>query len=402
LAIVLFILIAAYSIIGTVLPQGLAREFYIENYSMGNMIVAFQFDSVYSSIIFVVLMGLFMINLIGCTLKILPGQLNKMKDSYFPQPKLDGENLYSKDMNWDSFKNILEKKRFKVISTEEGYKASKHRIGNLGSSVTHLGIIIIVLGSFLGGIFTEEGFFNMFPGDVKSFPDYGFVLKLDDFYLDFKENGSVDQYNSVVSVTLRGKEPYEETLWVNNPLKVNKLSFYQTSYGWASKLVIKDENEELIETKLLRNGESYFYQGEHLSIYLYGFFPNMTLTGAGEPVTMSEQKNNPHYAVMLYEFGQHVGNFILEPGQPIDYGNSNIYFEDSTLYTGLTYRKDFGYIFVLIGSLLLTLGLVLSFYFYPKFIDIKGDSIVSITRQNTWGFNYQIKRLVENSSQREE
>lgn len=369
---------------------------------MGNLIVSFQFDDVYSSIVFLILMGLFMINLIGCTLKILPGQLRKMKDSYYPQPKVDGENLHVKNMNGENFKNILERKRFKVTLTENGFKASKHRIGNIGSSITHLGIIIIVLGSFLSGIFAEEGFFNMVPGDVKSFPDYGFSLKLDDFYLDFKENGSVDQYNSVVTVTELGQDPYQKTLWVNNPLKVKSLNFYQTTYGWGSRLMIEDDEGKLIETKLLRNGESHFYQNEHLSIYLYGFFPNMTITQMGEPITMTEEKINPHYAVMLYEFGQHIGNYILEPGQPIDYGESIMYFEDSILYTGLTYRKDFGYFFVLAGSILMTLGIILSFYFYPKFIVMEDNSVKTVTRQNIWGFNYQVKRLVEDSIAKEE
>ncbi|MGM0396169.1 MAG: cytochrome c biogenesis protein ResB [Bacillota bacterium] len=402
LAIVLFILIAAYSIIGTVLPQGLQREFYIEGYpSLGNLITTLQFDQVYSSWVFRILLSLFIINLAGCTIRILPGQLRRMNKDYFPKPKVDGENLYAENMDLQKFRGILEKKKYKILQEENGFMATRHKIGNIGSSVTHLGIIVIMLGSFVGNIFAQEGFFNMLPGDIKSFPEYGFSIRLDDFRLGFRENGTVEQYYSDVTVLRPDGEDESDTLWVNNPLNVDKVDFYQTTYGWASNLEITGTEGES-QTALLRNGESYFYQPGHLTVYLYGYFPNMTITAQGEPITMTEQELNPYYAVILYEFGNHVASEILEPGQKFQYKDYELYFQDSTLYTGITFRKDFGYIFVVIGSFLLTMGLLFSFYLYPKHILVERESIRTITRQNTWGFDYQVKQMVEKSADKEE
>ncbi|WP_422484876.1 cytochrome c biogenesis protein ResB [Gudongella sp. DL1XJH-153] len=403
LAIALFVLIAAYSIIGTVLPQGLQREFYIENYpSIGSAITTLQFDQVYSSWIFRILLFLFIVNLSGCTLKILPGQLKKIKGGYFPEPKSDAENLHMDNVDLEKFRGILKKKRYSIIQDENGFKATRHRIGNLGSSVTHLGIIIIILGSFIGNIYAQEGFFNMLPGDIKSFPEYGFSLKLDDFRLEYRENGSVDQYYSDLTILKPGVDNTSDTIWVNNPLKVDKVNFYQTSYGWASNLEISDITGENMQAGLLRNGESFFYQPGHLTVYLYGYFPNMTITSQGEPITMTEQELNPHYAVILYEFGNHVASEVLGPGQEFQYKEYKLAFMESELYTGITYRKDFGYNFVMIGSLLMTLGLILSFYYYPKHILVEEGSIKTITRQNTWGFNFQVRQMIEKSAEKEE
>lgn len=399
----LFILIAVYSIIGTVLPQGLATEFYIENYpKIGNLIGTLQFDQVYSSWIFRILLAFFMINLIGCTLKILPSQLKKMQKSYFMKPKVDAENLYTEGTDIGEFKAVLKKQKFYIEETEDGFRASKHKLGSIGSSVTHLGIIVIVLGSFLGNIFAEEGFFNMLPGDIKGFAEYGFSVQLDEFRLGFRDNKTVDQYYSDISILRPNQEPKKETLWVNNPLKIDDLSFYQTSYGWGSDLSIKDSQGEELERKLLRNGESFFFEPEHLTVFLYGFYPDFILTNSGEPITMSEKKDNPHYAVILYHLNEKVGSYVVESGEAIKFNDVNIYFEDSTLYTGITYRKDFGYFFVVLGSFLLVLGLIFSFYFYSKHIIVEGKSIKTATRQNSWGFDYGIKKLIDKSTKRGE
>ncbi len=402
LAIALFILIAAYSIIGTVLPQGLQREFYIESYnSFGSIIMAMQFDKVYSSWIFRVLLGVFIVNLVGCTLKILPSQLKRLKEEYFPVPKADGDTYILEPGEEGTFKEHLKKQRYRITETDSGFRASKSRIGSIGSSVTHLGIIIIILGSFLGNMFAEEGFFNLVPGDIKPFPEYGFSLKLDDFYLGFRENNTVEQYYSEVSVISPGKQDIKEKIWVNKPLKIQSLNFYQTSYGWASRLSIKDSTGEILDSRLLRNGESHFYQPSHMTIYLYGYYPDFNITSQGEPLTMSEKENNPHYAVVLYQFSNHIGSYVLEPGQTIDMEDYTISFDDSVLYTGLTYRKDFGYFFVLAGSFAMLLGLILSFYLYPRFILVEDGKISPITRQNSWGFNYQVRRMIKQITGRE-
>ena len=123
LAITLFIFIAAYSIIGTVLPQGLQREFYIESYpSLGSVITTLQFDQVYSSWICRILLFLFIVNLSGCTLKILPGQLKRINKDHFPKPKADGDNLHAENMDLQKFRGILEKKRYAIVEDEKGFK----------------------------------------------------------------------------------------------------------------------------------------------------------------------------------------------------------------------------------------------------------------------------------------
>lgn len=378
------------------MPQGLPNKYYIENYSsIHSIITAFQLNKVYSSIIFRVLISFFIVNLVGCTLKILPGQIVRMDKNYYPKVINDSDNLLGEGLDLDDFKDTLYNNRFKILDKDNGFVAYKHKIGNLGSTITHLGIVIIIIGGFFGNLLDKEGFVNLLPGDSKVFEDNGFSIVLDDFYLDFRDDGSTEQYYSHITILEDNKEIKKDKMWVNKPIKYKRLNLYQSSYGWASKLNIHDNENNLLYEHLLRNMESYFYQPLHLTVYLYGYYPDLYIGDEGEPFSMTEKENNPYYAVMLYHYNQNVGSYVLEPNEAIEYEGLKISFSNSTLYTGITYTTDYGYVFILIGSLFLLIGLVVSFYFYPKFVIVEEGSIKIAVRQNRWGFTHMIKNYIK-------
>ncbi len=60
--VILFLIIATYSIIGTIVPQGLASEHYLNLYpTFGRIMVILQFDNIYNSIIFRTIVAIFII-----------------------------------------------------------------------------------------------------------------------------------------------------------------------------------------------------------------------------------------------------------------------------------------------------------------------------------------------------
>lgn len=397
--IILFLIIAVYSIIGTVIPQGMDLEFYLHQYkTFGSLMVFLQFDHVYSSIIYIGIVFVFIINLVGCTLKILPVQLKRMKSTYVPVSGKKSTNLYESGMNIENVKDVLKKKQFKIIDGSDGTYAVKHRIGYIGSSITHLGIVVIILGAVIGNMFVQEGFINLVPGETVEFDEHNFSLKLNDFYIDFREDGSIGQYYSELTVHEDGQAPEEEKIWVNNPLNINGMYFYQSNYGWASNMQIKDKDGTVLQESTLKDNPHTFYEPENLTIFLYGYFPDFSMDRSGNPITLSQEVKNPAYAVVLYNEESFVDSFIVPAGDPIVYHDITIEFVDSVLYTGLQYRQDFGYYYVLIGSIILTLGILLSFYFYPKYILISSDSVIPVTRQNIWGFTIKIKRMLNEQS----
>jgi cytochrome c biogenesis protein len=392
-AIILFLLIAVYSIIGTVIPQGMDMGFYLKQYkTLGSLMVFLQFDHVYGSNIFIAIVFIFIINLAGCTLKILPVQIKKMKNTYVPAKGKNNENLYENGMNIENIKDAFKKKKFKIVDTSDGTYAVKHRMGHLGSSITHLGIVIIILGAVIGNMFVNEGFVSLVPGETAEFDS--FSLKLNDFYMDFRKDGTIEQYFSELTIYEGGQKLKEDKIWVNNPLNHNGMYFYQSNYGWASKLKIKDKDGDPLYESTLKDNPHAFYEPANLTIFLYGFFPDFSMDQSGNPITLSQEMKNPAYAVVLYNEEGYVDSYILSPGEPAEYKDIIIEFDDSVLYTGLTYRQDFGYYYALAGSIILILGILLSFYFYPKYVLISPDSVLPVTRQNIWGFTVKIKKML--------
>ena len=403
--IILFVLIAVYITFGTLIPQDLPPSFYPENFFLGNLIVVMGFHNTYSSWIFRVIMVLFLINLSGCTLKQLPSQRRRFKQDYFPSPKPDMENLWPLQSDIRQIITALSKK-FQIITVSQEpdhYCAVRHRIGIFGSSVTHLGILIIVLGSFVGNHFAQEGFFNLLPGETATFHQEGFAVRLDDFFMTFREDGTTEQYYSDLTIIENGHPLTNSRIWVNRPLRHQGMMLYQSSFGWASRLQIHEiATNELVHNELLRNEQTTFFQPAHLSIHLFGYFPDFQMRQDGMPITMTQEERNPHYAVILYHFGEFVDSFIMNPAQTFTYQGYEISFSESILYTGIIYRKDYGYYYFLLGSLLLLAGLLLSFYFYPKYIWIKNNELYAISRQNSWGFTLWVRRYLNDKIGKED
>lgn len=67
--IILLVIIALLSIIGTVIPQGNVEDFYLHSYSptMAKLILACDFDKVYSAWWYILLSVLLLINLFLCS-----------------------------------------------------------------------------------------------------------------------------------------------------------------------------------------------------------------------------------------------------------------------------------------------------------------------------------------------
>ncbi len=401
----LLILMAVYVTFGTLLPQNLPDAFYVENYAWNTLVLLLGFNKAYSSWIFRVIMVLFLINLSGCTLKMIPSLQRRFHHNYFPSPTLNAENLWPDHATLATMLPLLKKKGFTVSESpdEPGtYRAVRHRFGVFGPTITHIGIITIILSSFVGNYFAQEGFFNLMPGETASFHEENFSVSLSDFYITHREDGSVEQYYSDLMVLENDIPIKEETIWVNKPLRHNGMMLYQTSFGWASKLQIRETaSGDLVQESYMRDEETIFFQPAHLNIQLFGYYPDFQIGMDGMPLTMTQEKRNPHYAVVLYHFGEFVDSFIMNPDQRFTYLDYEISFPDSVMYTGLIFRKDYGYYAVLLGCLFLLAGLMLAFYFYPKYIYIRDGVLHAISRQNSWGFSMWLKRQMSQFNKKE-
>jgi cytochrome c biogenesis protein len=393
IAIILLILIATYIVIGTLIPQHSGEQWYLEAYpNIGKLIIGLQLDSAYSSPLFIVLVGFFTINLGTCTVLSLKGQYMLSRSSYFPS--FSREEYSIDNIDPVTFTNFCGKNRYSVVKDlpSDTMKAAKFRWGSYGATITHIGILVLFVGGMVGNLLATEDVVSLLPGNEMTFEKEGFVLRLDDFYMTFEEEGAVKQYVSEVTLIDDDGTELQQTIWVNNPLHHKGVKLYQASFGWTGNLKITDSNtNEVLIEGLMRSGRTYFHQPSHLTIHLYQYLPDMAIGHDQQPVSLSNREDNPFFAVVLYEYGEPVGSYIIEPGQPIYHNDLEITFTHAEAYTGLMVRTDPSYPIVLVGFIIILLGMFVSFYCYPRFMRFSNGTITTVGRKNGWVFHHSVK-----------
>ena len=220
LAVAIFFLLAAGSIAGTLIEQGLS--------------------DVYHSWWFSGLLVLLAINLAVCLSKRVPAiwRAYSSADCDFTHNLV----LNFKHHTLIPFQGDMEDARRKVESSLKGRKykfrleknhgsismfAAKGTIGRLGPMISHVSIFLILIGAAISGIVGFRSFLQLHEGVPVSIPQGDFSIVLDKFWIDYYENGKVKDYFSTLTIIDNGKRVLKKTIQVNNPLHYKGIWFYQ-------------------------------------------------------------------------------------------------------------------------------------------------------------------------------
>lgn len=185
LAIVLFLLIALTSIVGTIIEQRAEPQKNIEILSrlfgpdiaptLYSILDTLQFTDMYHSWWFVSLLMLFAANLIICSLDRLPKVLRLVREDIKPLPEEVFSSLPLRREFVISRKPESVKERLKKILKKHGFNlkedngtsqlfSQKGAFSRLGVYITHLSILIILAGALVGIFFGFKGFLNIREG----------------------------------------------------------------------------------------------------------------------------------------------------------------------------------------------------------------------------------------------
>lgn len=370
LAIVLFLILAFFSIFGTIIPQGRLESFYLMKYgkTIGNIILKLQLNDAYHSWWYIITLFLFLINLIICSLKRFPISLRLYKTD---PTNVDPENFPNQiklnlKKEFNSVVNFLLKKlgfkEIKKISNGILFYKDLNRKAFFSVYFVHFSMVLILIGGLIGAIWGYRG--NMiilegqisnrvrpFRGEEPIFLD--FALKLNKFTLELYPNGIPKEYISNVTV-IDGNKRINAIIKVNHPFKYKGISFYQASYNEIPKFIlyIKEKNKTYELTSMVPiNVDNY-------SIFLdkymrhYGFILIY--------ITVFDQNTGKQYSTYLVKG---IPN-ILKLGEK-EY-HINVKKMEVIYLTGLQVKKDPGIILVYSGFILMILGLFWVYFFDPK------------------------------------
>jgi cytochrome c biogenesis protein len=382
LAIVTLIVLAATSILGTIVEQNQPPEKYhqiYEDWAFAVMERINLFD-MYHSKWFLLMLVLFTVNLSCCTIDRFPRMLKVVRN---PRRKLDGnlEKTLSLSDRWKrkgslsewagKYAEALSGSFAKPNVTEDGGEVHLYAetgvASRFGVYVTHLSIIIIFIGAIVGNVAGFKGFVNITEGEaVTQVPvrggaliqDLGFTVRCNAFSLETYPSGQPKAYKSDLSVIDGGREVARKTIVVNDPLQYKGIWFYQSSYGQAGGATAQVTAARKDGTPV---GMLALAPNEPVSIDGYG-------TVRGVNYEQNFQGSGPALQVVVEKPGQQAASFWLVQGRPdLDLQRSDsMVFSfrglNSKMFTGLQVAKDPGVNIVWLGCALMVIGLIMAFF----------------------------------------
>ncbi|MFB0507582.1 MAG: cytochrome c biogenesis protein ResB [Thermodesulfobacteriota bacterium] len=384
LSILLLILLALTSIVGTLIKQNAPPLEYIEQFGTGlyRFLNFLGFFDMYHSWWFRGILGILAINIFSCSSSRFPRIWREITRRQSEMGKIQSTTLpYSKELKRSlSHDEVAEKTssitrgifgKSLLSETPEAIAifAERGRMSRLGVSITHLSILIILLGALIGSLFGFKGFVNILEGETvdrvftrqrhEATPrPLGFKVRCDDFRITYYDTNTqerlVKEYISTLTFLEDGREVMKKEVRVNHPLTFNGLRFYQASYGDIPEITVTVENKS---------------QGEHFSLVAY----------EGERVGIPESKaffQILKFQPQIHNLGQGIAMAFFQPmampqrfwllkARPKLVGGYQFTLKDviQREYTGLQVMKDPGVWIVWLGCILLVWGLIVTFFF---------------------------------------
>ena len=407
LTIILLIIIAVASIVGTIIPQQYEGGETFRHLSPGLVKVfnSLQLFDMYHSIWFIILMVLLSLNLIVCSLNRLPASWKLFSKVPSPDRKKPFENLQPESVI------LIEKDSNEVISGVEDFLRRKYKkfrrkdadrityfygekgaYSNFGVYIIHLSILIIITGAIIGSLVGFEAFVNIPEGEStnavhltrqKGVKKLDFTVRCDKFAISFYDNGMPKEYRSNLSFLKDNNVILQGPLLVNHPITFNGIRFYQASYGTnpggRAHITVRRENKQ--ETTItVKQKDSFFLNEKNAKVSIVKIEKNFM--SMGPAVLMHIQ--NPKGTVRLWVFKRieqmkdRIPDLIkkvptFNPGRYKPY-----YFElnriEPNYYTGLQLSHDPGVAIVAIGSLFVILGLFVTFFSSHKKLWVRLDN----------------------------
>lgn len=374
----LLMCILILSTIGTVIPQGRTLQHYAANYSeyIAELIVFFGLDHIYTSFLFAVLFGGLALNLMLCSTTRLGRIISQVQKRFELQHmrqigrcKLIGTEEHPKALEY-IFKGYGAAGILKYRHRNGVYLSSKNVLGYFGSWFLHLGIMLVILAYIYGQATFYSGEIYGVPGEKMSLKGTDYEAAIEAFKVSYRNDGSIEQYTTRLKLSdHKGSLLKTGSLNVNNPMRYEGYSFYQTSTGWAAECrTFKDS--KMLKDEILYERSSSSVPEENIAIALTKFYPDFAASDQGFS-TLSDQPNNPALLYAVYYRNELVKMDIVRPGEAIVWNEYRFIIDNFKRYTYIAVNRMRGQLWAAAGGALIMLGLALTFYFKPVELAVK-------------------------------
>ncbi|MGC9975912.1 MAG: cytochrome c biogenesis protein ResB [Syntrophales bacterium] len=381
LTVVIFFFLAAASVVGTLLPQGLGEADLQRQYSQLAIwfITTFGLNDLYHTGWFRLLLFLLCANLIVCTIERLPKTLKvfRRREEQVDPQKLTKCSLncqftskLSRDEAEARITNIIAE-RFGSLQRLDGADymggvAEKSRWSPFMVYVVHLSVLLVLCGALVGSIFGFKGSMSIPEGESVSEvmlegSDSGlnlpFQVRCDKFNVSYYDNGMPQEFRSDLTLIRNGQEVLKQELRVNDPLTYDGITFYQASYG----AILKEAEVELTdrESGAVRRFVAPFREwvdipGTRYRAQILRFEEDFRRLGPAMILVISRAGREPDGSWILIDRDFH--------GNKIENYHVRVLHATRIAYTGLQVKQDPGAWLVWLGFATMLVGIGLTYY----------------------------------------
>jgi cytochrome c biogenesis protein len=307
---------------------------------------------------------------------------------------------------------VLKRHRYRTVTEDDGVihlYADHNRWAPFASTAGHLSLVVILAGAMIGSAFGfRDGEFMIAEGATLDVPmSPGLAVRLDAFRDEYyATTGAPSDYASDVILFENGQEVARQTVRVNDPLRYQGITFYQSFYGPAVVLNVKDATNAVSLTEGIplawRSTEANRAVGR-FSIPQASMVAWVVGTaGSSDPLIKPGQVR-----VELYRAdgdGAAIAAQTITQGTPATVGGLEFTFERERKFTGLSVARDPGVPVVWLGCTLLMVGFVIVFMFphrrlWVRIVPRAGRgstvSLATVGRRDTVGAGAEFSSLVE-------
>lgn len=381
LAILLLLAIALFSITGTVIEQGQTLSFYQDNYPESpalfgfltwKVVLAMGLNHVYSTWWYLLLLVVFGGSLTACTFRRqLPALKAAQTWKFYRQPRQFEKLALSTDLPGDRLDRLpvlLQQRRYRLYREGNSLYARKGIAGRIGPIIVHVGMLVVLAGGMwgaLGGFIAQE----MIPsGDqfrVDNVIDAGplaqgalkkdWQVKVNRFWIDYTPQGNIDQFYSDLSVVdEEGAERFRKTIHVNEPMRYDGITFYQTSWSIAA-VRVQINNSPIFQLPMAQlpvKGETKVWGT---------WIPTKPDLSAGVALVTQDLQGT----MLLYDTQGKLMN-ALRPGVGAEVNGVTLKVVEVIGSTGLQIKSDPGVPLVYLGFALVMVGVVMSYFSHSQ------------------------------------
>ena len=407
-AIFILLIIACFSVIGTVIEQDQSIETYKLNYPLTNrifgflawdIILQFGFDHIYKTWWFITLILLFGVSLLTCTLlQQFPSLKIARRCQFFRTTQQFCRLNISTNLKHLLFSQLffkIKEKHYSIFQQKNILYCYKGLVGRIAPIIVHFSMIIILIGAIFGSIsgfkaqeivpktetFHIQNVLN--NGQFTIIPKVS--IRINDFWITYTKQTTITQFYSDISfLNVDGNEIQRKTIFVNSPAKYNGIDYYQTDWNIIG-LRVKLKNSSIFQYPFINLPNS------QEKIWLTWISTNEQLD---DGLTLLID-NLQGYCSVYDKVGNFIGNLGLN--ENLKLGNSLILI-DILSSTGLQIKADPGITLIYLGFLFLMLSTLISYITYSQIWIVQDKQKIFIggnTTRATFEFELEFLKLVK-------